>query len=207
MNRKNGRVTKVESIPVEKHPNNPTRTDTFASWMALALQKLASPVTITYRNQPLSEDAISYAVTKALTIWTSNPDYFLSTAHLVNWLKQTAYWTTIDGFRRAVRVPRRVFERKNLEAFADPRTSQSYLQHWPDEDRRTVWVCLQRLPPLDRFLIEGHYYDKRTDRDLAKVVYGTPCPSPAQGLRVWHQRKKAEALLRQLLEQRGLGAA
>lgn len=188
---------------LQQHP----RLDTFAAWMALILQALATPVAIVYRNQPLSEEAIFQAIAKALAIWSSNPNYFLSPAHLLNWLKQTAYWRTIDCFRKSIRCPERPVDVNKLEAFTDPRTSRPRAQRWSDEDQKTVWICVQQLPPLDRLLIEGHYYDHLTDRDLAKVLYGTASPSPAQGLRVWNRRKKAEALLRQFLEQRGVTAA
>ncbi len=50
--------------------------------------------------------------------------------------------------------------------------------------------------------MEGRYYDRLTDRELAKVLYDTTTPTSAQGLRVWHRRKKAETLLRKFLEQR-----
>jgi hypothetical protein len=173
--------------------------------MQLALAALWSASGAFHRRRRLALDAIALAVAKAWETWQGNPCYFLSASHLLNCIKQTAYWRSIDGFRKTVRCREKPFPNQKLDDLADPRSGRQR-SFWSPEDQQAVWLCVQRLCPVERLVIEGHYYHNLTDRDLAKVLYLNPAPPPCLGLRVWHLRQKALAHLRQLLQQQGVGS-
>jgi DNA-directed RNA polymerase specialized sigma24 family protein len=157
-----------------------------------------------HRRRRLGHDAVALAAARAWETWRGNRRYFLSAEHHLNWLKQTAYWHSVDGFRKAVRSRERPSPNKKLEDFADAQSGRQR-SLWSAEDQQAVWLCVQRLPRVERFVIEGRYYDNLTDRDLAKVLYANPAPQAFLGLRVWHLRQKALVHLRQLLQQEGVG--
>lgn len=195
--------------PDDKRLDNPDGApvgrDVFTAWLDEALRELDESAVI-YRKVALPTDALGHALAKAYDTWTSDPASFNSARHLCNWLRLTAYWQTLAEFN-SPRVRReRSLEGAALEAFADPRAAPCD-RSWSEEDCGAVWDCVRQLPARERFLIEGHYYARLTDLTLAMALFGTTDPTPAQGLRAWHLRQKAEALLRQRLEARGVGAA
>jgi DNA-directed RNA polymerase specialized sigma24 family protein len=103
-----------------------------------------------------------------------------------------------------VRSREKPFPNNNLDNLADPQSGR-LCSPWSAADQQTVWRCVQRLPLVERFLIEGRYYHNLTDRDLAKVLYRNPDPPPHLGQRVWKLRQRALAHLRQLLQRQGVG--
>lgn len=191
-------------------PNDgPTRRtihlDEFAAWMVEALRELDEPVPV-YRKVPLPEDALSHALAKAYDAWSADASYFNTARHLRNWLRLTAYWHTLAEFKSPSARRERAVDGAALESIADPHTAPSD-RTWSEADCRAVWDCVRQLPTRERFLIEGHYYARLTDMTLAMVLFGTAQPTPAQGLRAWHLRQKAEALLRANLEAQGFSTA
>jgi DNA-directed RNA polymerase specialized sigma24 family protein len=172
----------------------------FARWLTLALQALTTSGGGTYRSRRLSEEAISHAAAKAFHIWTDRPDYFSSEAHLRNWLRQTAYWATVDEYRQARRWP---LPLGNGCDGPDPRSLPRPAPRWTAEDRQIVWTCLQQLPDVERAILVGYYYEGLGDCEVAGRLFARQTASAALGLRVWRLRRKALAHLRQLLQQQG----
>lgn len=211
MDREHDNAISLGAVPTKKcpcrHSERRPRLNTFVTWMSLAFQALLdAPQAICYRNQRLSEDAIVHACAKAWTVWVTNPGYFCSPLHLVNWLKLVAYRMMVDCHRKNQRFRQWSLPDSKADELTDPRFPQEQQQRWTDADQQTVWGCLQQLPEMERRILEGRYYDHLTDVELASRLFGDPAPSAAAGLRVWRLRQKALAHLGQVLREHGVGS-
>jgi DNA-directed RNA polymerase specialized sigma24 family protein len=196
-----------DRVEVQPHAPRPAELSipkaTFQVWIALAIQALAGPPV--FRGRRLSMDATQHALAKAWGMWTSSHAYFASPSHLLNWLKQTAFWTMVDWHRQDQRCPAEPLPAEGSREPTDRHSSRPKRDRWSLADRQAIWACLQRLPRTERLLLEAHFYDRLTDLELARRLYRVPEPSPAQGHRVWRLRRKALKHLRQLLQQEGIG--
>jgi RNA polymerase sigma factor (sigma-70 family) len=180
------------------------RRTAFVVWLPRAARALVPPRTIVYRGRLLPEDAISEALVKALHMEAETPGYFRSAEHLVNWLKRTAYWAMINAYRRARRDPSRPLPAGNEGSLVDPRSRRAR-GSWQAEDRQAVWDCLRRLPEAERLLLEGRYYERLTDVELARRLYQVwSASAPAMGQRARQDRLRAQTQLAELLREQGV---
>jgi DNA-directed RNA polymerase specialized sigma24 family protein len=200
----NGCNIALQANPAPKG-RQPISEEVFMAWMVLAIRAFAVPSVFRYRHWLLSADAILDALAKAWSTWTYNPAYFTSPAHLRSWLKQTAFWAMVDWHRRDQRCRLQILPAEISRDLPDPLSSRRKRDRWTPADQEAVWACIQQLPSTERLLLEGYYYDKLTDVEMAKRLYHLPDASPAEGLRVWRLRQKALAHLRKLLQQEGVG--
>jgi hypothetical protein len=194
------RKTAPTSSPGRPQRHRPLPRRTFLAWIVLSMQALAVPA-VFYRKRLLTPDALAAALAKAWSVWTNNRGAFASPRHLLNWLKRTAFCQAVDGFRKQRR--RRQHALGDGEAAQLPdRESSAGPRRWSAANQQLVWACLEKLPSPFREILEGHYYDRLTDRQLALRLWGDP--TPAAGLRVWRLRRKALLRLRCMLAHHGV---
>jgi DNA-directed RNA polymerase specialized sigma24 family protein len=169
----------------------------------MAMQVLAAPSGAFYRKHLLSEDAVAYALAKAWHTWIdSRGTTFASPRHLLNWLKQTAFWKMVERFRQEQRSRERSLLDSQVAELPDPAFARRSSHRWSKDAQQTVWTCLQRLPDPLRQVLEGYYYDRLTDRELALCLWGDS--TPAAGQRIRRLRHKALTHLRRTLLQCGI---
>jgi DNA-directed RNA polymerase specialized sigma24 family protein len=193
--------------PVRRPAGTPKRRPTrrqFPAWVTAALQALAALPVLYHGRWLLTADAVNAALARAWAVALAEPGTFTSPRHLSNWVRLAAFRLMIDEFRRDGGGRRRTFSFHDLGELRDARSPEDRAGRWTAEDRAAVWECLCDLPDLERAILEGHYYDGLTDVEIGCQVFQEP-PSASLGLRVWRRRQKAEALLRQALQQRGVG--
>jgi RNA polymerase sigma factor (sigma-70 family) len=168
-----------------------------SDWCARAAQVVYGRTFHHFRDPDLAAVATQDALLKALETGKARPKYCDDYAHLVNWLTKTARWRGLDLLRRQ-KLQRPLPEGwDGSEPDAAPQADR-------DRVRQQVWDLLQRLPAEERDLLDMSYFQKLTDREIYERLHGPEEFTPACGLRVWRQRQKAQAHLRQLLLQEGV---
>jgi DNA-directed RNA polymerase specialized sigma24 family protein len=146
-----------------------------------------------------SEDGLADGLLAALRRLADRPRYFQGPEHFLNWVRQRGVWRDADEARRQRRHPCGPLPDDDLLAAGGGR------DRWSPEDRAKVWECLGCMPAEQRQLLEWHYYDRVTDREAARRLYGPAADSKAWGLYVHRRRRRAEELLGELLIAEGVG--
>jgi RNA polymerase sigma factor (sigma-70 family) len=175
----------------------------FEHRMALAYPAVYERVARRFKDRQLAEEVSQDALTVAFEVWGDDPDYF-NRHDLAAWSGQRAAWRALDRLR----------QRNRLRPLPDERTpaGEPAAIVWPRppadaETRRrheVTWACLQQLPEEDRRILEGRFYDGRTDQEIGDELYGPCGDSQANNLRVWRRRQKAYDRLRELLRAHGV---
>jgi DNA-directed RNA polymerase specialized sigma24 family protein len=187
--------------PVSPPPGRPRSLESWMNQLADILPRLRRS-----SGQPLAPDAVLDAVARAWEMGGQDGTCFHSLDHLVNWVRQTAHWRSVDSFRQARRRRVQSLSAGKSAEVPDPRQSQAARRRWSREDQGTVWGCLQKLPADERAALEGHFYEGLTDIEIGRRLFGPQGGDRAVGLRAWRLRQRAQARLGQLLRHEGVGA-
>ncbi len=154
---------------------------------------------LSYRGVPLPDESIGHALGKAAERLKHRP--FASPAHFRNFVRQGALWHSRGEWRQRQRFPTRPLSPEH--GGAAPRTHPA--DRWSPEEQAQLWLCLQRLPSLERRLLECHFYDGLSDARTAEVLFGPSANRSAAGLRVFRMRHAALRRLEVLLRGEGMG--
>jgi DNA-directed RNA polymerase specialized sigma24 family protein len=162
-----------------------------------------------YGDPQLAEEVTWDCLTRAFEVWMEDPHYF-EEHDLTAWISQRATWRALDRLRERSKFAPLVEEHASGEE--DGESPHAPLIDLADEeavqgrerDRQITWESLQQLDENDRRILEGYYYDHRTDQELGAQLYDDECSDQARGLRIWRRRQKAHALLERLLVENGI---
>ncbi len=146
-----------------------------------------------FRDPQLVDEVSGDALARAWERWAGDPAYFKG-RDLVAWGCRRALWDALDRLRlraRSLPLP------EGAKAKEDGRSA----------DRQAAWDCLQRLPPAERDVLLGHFFEGRTDAEMGSLLFGEEGTARARGLRAWRLRRRAQASLRDLLLAAGVNPA
>lgn len=174
------------------------------SWISVAYPEVFHHVLSLYGDSQLADEVTGDALSRAWQQGQGRPGLFDSPAHLLNWTKQTARWEAVNQLRRRGRL-RPLPEGDGADDNPARRPLEAGGPGPREQERQLVWDSLQSLPPAERAILEGHYYEGNTDVELGTRLYGDRGTAQARGLRVWRLRQRAEQHLARLLRRGGLG--
>jgi DNA-directed RNA polymerase specialized sigma24 family protein len=174
-----------------------------------ACQAAIERVVYEFGDEELAEEVSQGVMVKAFEVWMEDPRYFVE-HDLARWSSQRAVWRALDQLRRRGRHQPLPEERRGDDR---PVSVPGMPMHDPvlagerEHRRQLTWDLIQTLPEEQRRIIEGAYYDGRTDQELGNELFG-PSDSPqANGLKVWRRRHGAHALLRERFLAAGIDRA
>ena len=187
---------------VEEGPNDRA----FALSLQDALATVSARLTRRFGDPQLAEEISWDCLTQAYEVWRNDPHYFAN-RDLTAWTSQRASWRALDRLRERGRHAPLAEEHageagEGVGALIDP--SDAEADRRLTRDRHITWRSLQQLPEQDRRILEGYYYDDRTDQEIGAELFGDEGTEQARGLRVWRRRRKAHERLRTLLLENGI---
>jgi DNA-directed RNA polymerase specialized sigma24 family protein len=186
-------------------PSKEPSTTNFEDALMQALPVVCNRVAGLYGDRQLAEEVSADSLSQAWEQYAADPSYFRS-RDLVAWSSRRAAWRAVDRLRRRNRLrplPEEGLPGGEAEA-GQVRRPREVGPAALVRDREIMSACLERLPPAERAVLIGHYFEGRTDQEMGEVLYpgqGTP---QARGLKAWRLRQKARGLLRDLLLQGGV---
>jgi DNA-directed RNA polymerase specialized sigma24 family protein len=169
----------------------------------LGIRHAQGKLRIARNGRLLPTDAIEHALSRANEELARNPARFVSREHLLNFLRQRAFWTAVIN-RRGRRGHCKSLSDRADEVATPHHSSASAERAWPVEAVEILLACLRRMPARMRQLLERHYFDGLTDADAGVHLYGTVATPNALGQRARKERLRALEQLRRLLVARGV---